>query len=335
MLRIGPEFLRRPLPGLSSFSLMRFWDWFVEGLAIAAPKPIREAGWRPIYRLTRNGASASDAPSPVIERSLLGAARLAPQPVENEVSLPLAIELATNDVFEMSVDLPAEARGTLREAIAHRLERLSPLPGSDVNFATGRIAPARADRLEVSVAIVRKRTIDELLQSPEGAGIDLIGAGSDDRGNFHYVFHKKEGTGANGGRTLYRTLAIAAVISICAFGAGLHLDRRIEALTAHEDALIKALREEKDAARFLAEPPATPTSIRSFDKMAEDFARLSMDLPDGVWVEEISIGPSGLAASGYARQGRQWPKTIAPTMSPSDRPGIDRIIFQLVEESAQ
>jgi hypothetical protein len=312
--------------------LARIWEWFIEGLAIAAPKSIREAGWRPAYCLIRRDPSAGGAAPSFIERSFLGAMRLA-APRKSADSLPLAIELPLKDAFETRADLPSEARGALREAIAHRLEALSPLPAADVTFAIGRVAPSRADRLDVHVAIIRKQTLWELLQSPEGPRIGLVGAGADERGCFRYVFHKSARAGANGGRTLYRMLAIAAAISICAFGADAQLDRRIEAMTAHEAALIRTLREEKDAARFLAAPPTPPPPTLSFDKVAADLARLSIDLPDGVWVEEISIGPSGLAASGYARRGLQWPETIAPTTTPSDRPGIDRIMFQLVEES--
>lgn len=334
MVRIGPAFLHRPLPGLASLSLARVWEWFVEGLAIAAPKPLREAGWRPAFRLIRRNPPADDAPPLMIERSLLGEARLAPQRVESEAALPLAIDLAANNVFETRVDLPVAARGALREAIAHRLESLSPLPASDVTFAIGRVAPSRADRLDVQVAIIRKRTIGELLQSPEGPRIGLVGAGADERGSFRYVFHKSARAGANGGRALFRALAITVAVSICIVGASAQLDRRIEAITAHEAALIAALREEKDLARFLTEPPAPPPPMRSFDKIAEDLARLSTDLPDGVWLEEISITPEGAAARGYARQGLQWPNGIAATTTPSDRPGIDGVAFRRVEGDA-
>lgn len=331
---IVPAFLHRPLPGLAPLFSTQASEWLIEGLAIIAPRRLREAGWRPVYLLVRTNPLADDAVPLAIERSLLGETRLSPRNGDRRTPL-LAVELAPSEIFETRVDLPSDARGALREAIAHRIDTLSPLPASDVEFAVGRAAPSRAGRLNVPIAIVRKKTIEETLQSPDGEKIGLIGAGADERGVFRYLFYRRSQAPEDRRSALARLLAIAVALSICVFGAGAQLDRQIASLTAHEAALIGALRAEKDEARFLAEPlPAAPPG-RSIEGIAADLVRLSAELSDGVWLEEISIGVDGLSASGYAREGVNWPNGIKATLSPSDRPGVERLALRLAEEGAQ
>ncbi|MFZ5616888.1 MAG: hypothetical protein ACOZAA_06165 [Pseudomonadota bacterium] len=315
---LGPAFLHRPLPGLSALSGRRAWDWFVEGLAIGAPARIREMGWRPVFRLASASSDSEERRS--IERSWLGATRLA---VARGADASLrAVELPSREVFETRVDLPAAAEASLPEAVSHRIDALSPLPVYEVVFALGR-AERKGDRLDVPIAIARKATIDRLKESPDGAGIGVIGAQIDETGRFRFTFYEDGERGVTARKALFRLAAVILGVLLLLFGVGLHLDRRLAAIEAHERALVATLRAEKDQARFLAQPPAPLTRITAA-MIEKRLAALDAALPEGVWIEEISLSGDGAVAAGFARAKTLWTKGAAPALSASDRPGVER-----------
>lgn len=332
MSAIGPAFLHRPIPGLAVLSSAHVWDWFVSGLAIAAPSRLRDAGWRAVYQFVPADADARGAVPQRIERSWLGTLRFAPEAV-NAPAVPLAIELPARDVYETRVNLPIAARDALREAISHRLDVMSPLPASEVAFAVGPVEPSPPDRLDVAVALVRKAAITRLLDSSDGGRIGMIGAAPQASAAFDYVFYRRPRTGAARQRALLKSISIIVGVGLLILGSDIQLDRRLAAASAHEAALLNTLRAEKVTAGFLADMPQAATENMKAISIMVELNRMSSALPDGVWLEEVSMTKVGISANGYARRNAAWPQGGAPTLSPSDRPDIDRFALRLAAEA--
>lgn len=330
MPRLGPAFLHQELPALSQINGAGAWRWFVEGIALIAPRHIRETGFRAVMRLERADADAGDAL--VIERSALGAQRVRPA-TTTRPGLRRAIEIRRSDIFETRANLPAAAGNSVEEAVAHRLDTLSPLPVADVAYAVGAPTALLPDRIEAPVAIIRRKLIDEARAAPGGDAIALIGADADEAGRFRYVFFE---SGADGPASRRRALLFGALFGSAVLlltGASAQLDRRIAATRAHQAALSEALRAEKAAAAFLEEPPPAPIAGMSGTEAASLLGKLATSLPEHAWIEEIALASEGATVQGFAPIEAAWPEGAAPSKAPSDRPGVQSFVLSMTGDA--
>lgn len=332
MPQLGPAFLYRPLPSFSTLRWDRAWRWFIDGLSVIAPTALREFGWRPVMRLERarrdvEGSLATGADA-VIERSLLGAQRLAPSTPASR-RLPSAIELPRSDIFETSVSLPAAARGTIAETISHRLDVLSPLPVEAIRHAIGAPSASVDDRFDAPVAIARKSTLDQIVNAEGGGSVALIGACPDEGGRFTYVFFERAEVASAGRAAPRRILALVVSIILLLTGLSVHLDRRLSAIGRYQASLSESLRAEKVAARFLSELPPTPIAGVGGKDIAPILDRVATALPERLWIEELELSSAGAAVRGYSPVDAAWPEATTPALSPSDRPGAERFSLSI------
>lgn len=300
--------------------------WFVQGLAIAAPRALREAAWRPRMRLQRAPSPGSPGDETVIERSWLGAQREAPAAAQGK-DLPLAIELSPSAVFETSANLPTAAKRRLAEAVALRLDTLSPLPTDAVVHAVGAPGEVVDDRFDIGVAITRRSTIDALLAAPESDAIAVIGADPDESGRFRYVFFERKPNGAS--RALGPALALVMATALLLGGLDAQLDRQIAESDRLQSELREILNSEKARTMFLDAAPTTAISGLAGADLGDALARLAQVLPNALWMEEIQITSGHISATGYAPVGAVWPPASAPILSPSDRVGVQRFSLTL------
>lgn len=321
----GPAFLHRPLPSLSRISMKGATDWLLEGLRVALPDAVVNAGWRPHLKLV----SLTDRDKQqLVERSLFGNWRVAPA-TDEAPPLSLAIALAPEDVFETRVNLPAAARDDLGEAVSHRLDYLSPLPKHAIAFAIGPVRKAFGERIEVSVAIARKETVKNCLDLDDGVGVSLVGYRTDPCGRFEYVFFQEGRHDAGGRKPTVRFIAAIAAISLLILGADLHLRHRIAAYEAHQRALIETAKAERARFQSLDSVPAGLTPNATGNEAVASLALALQTLPSKVWVQEISIEDNAVSISGYVPDSADWPTQAAPTITASDRPGVQAFSLRL------
>ncbi|MEQ8936352.1 MAG: hypothetical protein RIE56_11235 [Amphiplicatus sp.] len=307
------KFLHEPLPSLRALSVDRALQWQIDGLALLAPRSLRELGWRPIARII------SDEEEGVRERSFLGAARLVPGG-DSVSALPVAVTLSDALIFETSIELPAAARD-LRQAIEFRLEELSPLPANDSVFSVGEIKPAEDGRTNVFIAIARKHDVDALIERYRGAALAEIGARLKRDGQFAYRFYEAPRSKQANRRALLATGALVLGVMTLASGVNACLDRRIEASAAYESRLLAAIKDARERGSvFAAESVALAPGLNR-EGIAAAFDMLIALVPQGAFIEEARVDAAGLSATFYAPQEAPAPAQAAPVGSDNERPG--------------
>lgn len=300
-------------------------DWLLEGLRVVLPDAVVNAGWRPHLKLvSRNDPDAQQ----LVERSLFGNWRVAPA-TDEAPPLSLAIALAPEDVFETHLNIPAAARDDLDEAVTHRLDYLSPLPKHAIAFAIGHVRATLGERIEVSVAIARKETVQHCLSRDGGVSVSVVGYRTDPYGRFEYVFFREGRDSAGGRKPAVRFLAAIAAICLLILGADLHLRHRIAAYEAHQDALIETAKAERARFQSLDSVPAGLTPNATGIEALASLASALQTLPSKVWVEEISIEDNAVTISGHVPDSADWPAQAAPTITASDRPGVQAFSLRL------
>ncbi len=320
------KFLHEPLPSLRNVSFERALQWQLDGLALLAPRRLRELGWTPTARVLSEGGDG------VRERSPLGASRLV-RIDETAGALPVAVALDEASIFETGIELPMAARD-LRQAIEFRLEEVSPLPPEDILFSIGETKPATSGRTEASIAIARRRDIDALLERYRGVALAEIGARLKPDGEFAYRFYEAPRSKQAGRRM---PLAVGAfVLGAVAFlaGANAHLDRRIEASAVYESRTLDAVKEERArASTFAAESVALTPSLDG-DEVSAAFDMLIRSTPEGVLIEEARLDAAGVSTTFYAPEGAPAPANAAPLGPGRDRPGYAAYSMTLPLEPA-
>jgi hypothetical protein len=259
----------------------------------------------------------------LIERSLLGEMRCVP--VDGEPGdLVTAIALAPEDVFVTSVNLPAAARRDLEEAVSHRLDLVSPLPKDGIELAVGPVREAGHERVEVSLAIIRKETVAALRGGEDGDRISLVGYAPDRSGRFSYVFHERERADTDDLRRALRLAAAIGAMILLFAGVDIQLGKRVARAEAHENALVAIAKSEKERFRFLDDPsPAYAPGVGGEQALAM-LAAAGRGLPAKAWIEEIAFRGGVATIRGFAPEGEKWPEGAAPSLAASDRPGVNQ-----------
>ncbi|MGE0408699.1 MAG: hypothetical protein AB7P23_05480 [Amphiplicatus sp.] len=235
-----------------------------------------------------------------------------------DTSLPIAIVIAECDVFVSEVDLPSAASGNIREAIALRLDSVSPIGEADVMIEVNEAEPAGDGRLCVGVAIVRKSTLEELEARFSGSEISSIGAFPQTDGSFLFTFRRKR---KDARRSVVAAAAMLAGGLTFLAGLSVHLDRRIAASEAYEASLIRELRFHKEKAAWLTDVEDNRLASQKSAAVVSLLAEIVDELPGRALVQRIDISDGAVTVDGFAPDDAEWPATIAVHLTESLRPG--------------
>lgn len=326
MPRIGPAFLHRPLPAFSSVSLGAMPRWLLAGLSYFAPAPLRRTLWRPFYRLARDGEDGAVA---LVEEAWSGERRISS--VDGSPEFPIAVALPGSRVFETAADLPAAAAESLGDAIALRLEALSPLPPEEIVFGAGAPEKTGDGRIRVPVAIARKADVGRIEERFAGKRLHSIGAGAGDDGSLRYVFKRFSGEASALSKAAIVGAALILGAMMFATGLALRLDKEIAAGEAYEAALMAELRRHKDITAWLPDAGITRSGVAGED-MAKALGGLANALPEGARLKRAVYTNGAWSLEGFAPETAAWPDQVSPAFTPSDRPGFQR--FQVAVSPA-
>lgn len=323
MPRLGPAFLHRPIEGPSLAQLRNIAAWLLDGLRMLAPAPVKRFRSAPTEERIHIDEDFQLHSHGVVERSLLGVERLDPSG-RARVNLPVVATLDTSHIFETSLDLPREARGSLEKTIALRLEDISPIPPAEAAFALGDVTKAQTDRIRAQIAIARKSAVDKvagLFQDRPLAGIDAESA--DGRGR--YVF--KDMSKSDMKRIFHWAAAFTLLwLTVLLFGVAIEhrAERRIAALNEHETALLEAIRHLRAERAALADLQGLTPPAASGADLFRAINDLTTRLPDGALLDSIAYSGGQLELSGLTPSGALADAGLSLRRSKSDFPGYDR-----------
>ena len=225
----------------------------------------------------------------------------------------VALMLPEADVLRLELELPGAAVRDIRQAVAYRLLRDSPLACEQMLFDT-RPQPRSRHGVPVTVAVAmcHRHDVEEALALARKSGISvatvgLPGApgGDDSRA---WVFHTSEGARANRRRQRWnRRLAASAVLGVCAlfiFGLGLaHWQQarlRTEAARlmriASADTEILAQEMSLQALRDRLRDELPARRLTSF------LNELAVYLPADAWLDRSEFADGALVLGGQAAE---------------------------------
>jgi hypothetical protein len=325
MSRLGPAFLHQPITGLTLPDWRKALEWLLAGMRIWAPRRLREYRFTPTETIVEFDGSTTINMLGTVEKSLLGEQRLVGERRSPD-DLPTTVTLQDSLIFETMIDLPAAARNTLTDAIAMRLDEISPIPPEDASFAIGALRKSNPGRLDVEVAITKKSSINAAVKVLAGKRVTSVGAAADATGKVKYSF-KSFGKLANG--TLQQwPIAVAVLMAAFVLMAAAFNHRtsvKIAALEVYENDLIseaRRLRMDADKRATLAAIAPTLTSLRDVQGAINE---ITADMPDGGIFNEISFANDALQISGLAPIA-STPETATLTLqrTPSNYSGYEK-----------
>jgi len=219
---------------------------------------------------------------------------------------PFVLRIASENVLERSLQLPPAARGSLAAILGLELERQSPIAPENVYYDY--FCGQNANRLDVTMRIVRRETVDRPLATCRAAGLEIA----------RVVF---AGAASEGGNlpadaraaallALRRRLVPALAALTVAFALGL-----VTAVYIRGEAINQQLRTEVAAARreartvlelhraidaagqrsvFLARMKQRPMMLA----LIAETTRL---VPEGSWLSELQVRDNEVRITGYSR----------------------------------
>ena len=264
------------------------------------------------------------------ERTAAGAEAVATALADTGLRMPIDVTLVLDNshVLRTQMRLPRVARSAVRGAVEFELERLSPVPVTELyfDFAMARIGPD-ASRLEIASRAVRKRVIDGAVSFAHMAGLSVaaIGLGDDarladwrcfplDRGGLLRAAWRDWGhliLGGLVGLLLLSILFAAAVRSAAESDALSDTIAAVQSRATVASRLAHQLDALRDQATFVAASRSQPTFTRMLNT-------LSQVLPDGTWVTNLQLGDDGtIHLQGFSRSAADLPGILdrAPEFS--------------------
>ena len=209
--------------------------------------------------------------------------------------------------------LPAGAEPDLARIMRHKLDLLTPWPAEQVYFDQRIRQRLTGGRIDVALAVAQRARVDGLIARLASIGIKVdavdIAPGATDMPLGANLL----GTGRLRGRRrwLYRLVPVLLVLALLAEGllvGGRILERQGQLATRGRAAAelelrltdLPALRERLQSLRarasfFASERRLAPASIVVLDS-------LSRLLPDGVWLDELSLEGRRLVIGGFAAE---------------------------------
>ncbi len=325
MPRLGPAFLHQPITGLALPEWRKALDWLLAGMRIWAPRRLREYRFAPKETIVEFDGSTNINTLGTVEKSLLGEQRLVREK-QTDGDQPAVVVLQDSLIFETTIDLPAAARATLTDAIAMRLDEISPIPPEDASFAIGALRRSSLGRLEVEIAITKKSSINEAVKALAGKRVASVGAGAGPSGKMKYSFKALDNPAK--GVLQQWPMAIAALMSALVLVTAAFNHRtsaRIDALEAYETDLFqeaRRLRSDTDQRAALAVIVPSLSRLRDVQDAINETAA---SLPESGIIDAISYANDVLQISGLTPLGRAPEnETLALRRSPSKYPGYEK-----------
>lgn len=223
----------------------------------------------------------------------------------------VALMLPETDVLQIELELPAAAARNLRQAVAYRLLRDSPLAPERMLFdICSRPRRPYAGPVTVAVALCHRRDVEGVLALARDHGLEVGSVGfngvADGDISRTWVFHTSERVRANGRRQRWnRALAASAVLGACAlFVLGLGLAHwqqtqlRDEAARLTRAAVVDSeLLAQASAVRALREQlrEALPAT-----RVTSQLNALAEHLPADAWLERSEFAEGTMVLGGRA-----------------------------------
>lgn len=319
MPQLGPAFLHRPIAAPDFATLSAGVRWLRDGALAWAPARLRRRGWRPARNLYALSRDSKLSPLGAVEQSWAGESRLADALADK--TLPAAVALDPSLVFETSLDLPASARGAVNQAVALRMEELSPIPPKEAAFAVGPVV-LKGGRIDVSLAIVRLETLSAVKSLLESKNLAIIGARLSEHGQFAYVFDRDANAGQrNVKRWLVALLALWASLLLALGAFEMRQARMLSALDQQQSDLRQELKDLRAAGDYAERLQEFARASFTYSEAAGAIAGALESLPEGVVIESAAANNGEAAITGFTPHGAQ---TSGLVRSPSDYPGYDR-----------
>lgn len=231
---------------------------------------------------------------------------------ERAIGLPRWLLLPAGCGLRRGLLLPAAARERLREVLAFEIERQTPFAAADVLF-DGRILGPRDDgQLQVELVVVPRRQLAATTaglggQAQRLAGVDL----SDEAGQplgVNLLPAEQRHALVDPWRRWNGLLALVALLALVLGMAQLLDNRRTAALSLQADmatretqaralsAQRQRLLDASEGAAYLrAQRAARPPSVELLDALAQR-------LPEGTWLEKVSVEGDQLTLIGLSNQ---------------------------------
>lgn len=248
-----------------SASLAGILGWAWREAALSLPGPLRHLGVTRRARLIGLAADGQAGPPGAAVRSVTGLWRSAPgRPGERADDIVL---LGEDRVYRRRLVLSPAAARHAREAVAHRLEEICPLPLDEAGWAWRPLGRTPQGGLEVELAIARRSDVaDAAGRVSAQARRWQVAAGFGETGPV-LVFDRAANAG---GRRQALQLAIAGGLLILAlFAADWRLDRDLAVLAAQRETLVDQARELREAARLGEELAPVLDRISAYPTLAE------------------------------------------------------------------
>ncbi|HTQ15199.1 MAG TPA: PilN domain-containing protein [Rhizomicrobium sp.] len=222
----------------------------------------------------------------------------------------VVVRLPETAILRANVWLPKARASTLRQALHFELERLSPVSPGELYFDFAEAARDKtANRVELSLRIVRRDIVDDAVRTCRGAGLSVSGVTiSGDRrpadwrefpvdrpAHLRFLW-RKWNLAFLGGLALF--LALAAMLAWYERNAAAQDMLADQILLEQRHAAI-VHRMEDDIARtsarigFLARQKLAPMTVSVL-------AELARILPDGTWLDEVEIGSGRVHIRGFS-----------------------------------
>ncbi len=325
MPRLGPAFLHQPISGLALPEWRKALDWLLAGIRIWAPRKLRDYRFAQKETIIEFETPTKIHTLGVVEKSLLGEQRLVREDGSSN-DLPTTVALQDSLIFETMIDLPTAARATLTDAIAMRLDEISPIPPEDASFAIGALRKSNPGRLEVEIAIIKKSSINAAVKVLAGKRVASVGAAADPSGKMKYSF-KTFGKPAKGALQQWpmAVAALMAALVILTVAFNHRTNAKIAALEIYETDLIREarrLRSDADQRAALAAIAPPLVSVRDLQDAINEAVE---ELPEDGVIDEISYANDALQITGFTPIGSASKNaTLLLRRAPSDYPGYEK-----------
>lgn len=231
---------------------------------------------------------------------------------ERAIGLPRWLLLPAGCGLRRGLLLPAAARERLREVLAFEIERQTPFAAGDVLF-DGRILQLRDDgQLQVELVVVPRQQLDAATaglggQAQRLAGVDLADAAGQPLGINLLPAAQRHALG-DPWRRWNGLLALVALLALVLGMAQLLDNRRAAAESLHADMVTREtaaralsaqrqrlLDASEGTAYLRAQRAARPPSVELLDALARR-------LPEGTWLEKVSVEGGQLTLIGLSNQ---------------------------------
>lgn len=330
MPQLGPSFLHRPMSGISVSSVAHAAAWLFEGAQATIPKAAREAGAKPKAALYAFDKEQMLKPLGVIKKSWMGEENLTDG---EKTDLPLVVALAPSHIFRTTINLPDTARTSLKQTIALRLEEISPIPPETAAIGIGDVKSLSSNRIEVSVAITRKETLQAAMSQAGEKPVLAIGSSPDINGKLAFVFERARARKQKYRDLLIACMAVWAALLLCFGALEARQDQLRAALETHQSELREALRSTRERRELAAQLEELAPDFFTVAAIHDALHAATKVLPDGSMVTEATTNGSTLFVAGYLPEAQH--SLPGMRLSPSPYAGFDRFDFTVALKSGE